>query len=125
DPLMVRYYELLSDIDLPSLHKVRSGVQGQPDGQHPMESKKMLARALVARFHDEPAAQKAEDEFILQFRQKEIPEDISVVEIKASAPVWICKLLLDAGLVGYNGEARRLIRQGGVRIDGEKIDNPD
>ncbi|MFA5517076.1 MAG: tyrosine--tRNA ligase [Desulfuromonadales bacterium] len=125
DPLMVRYYELLSDIDLPSLHKVRSGVQGQPDGQHPMESKKMLARELVARFHDEPAAQKAEDEFLLQFRQKEIPEDISVVEIKASAPVWICKLLLDAGLVGSNGEARRLIRQGGVRIDGEKIDNPD
>ncbi len=52
DPLMVRYYELLSDADLAFLERVRRGVEGQPGGQHPMESKKMLARELVARFYD-------------------------------------------------------------------------
>ena len=47
------------------------------------------------------------------------------MEIGVSSPIWICKLLFEAGLVGSNSEARRLIRQGGVRIDGERVDNPE
>lgn len=122
DPLMVRYYELLSDVDLLILQKVRDGVEGHSGGAHPMESKKALARELVSRFHGQPAANRAEEEFLLQFRQKEIPEDIPVVEYAAGgASVWICKLLSETGLVASNGEARRLIMQGGVKIDGEKI----
>jgi tyrosyl-tRNA synthetase len=125
DELMVRYYELLSDVDLAALQKVRDGVAGRPEGAHPMESKKALAREIVARFYDHAAARQAEEEFVLQFKQKEIPEDIPTLRFPADGPVWICRLLAEAGLVASNGEARRLIRQGGVRADGEKISNPD
>jgi len=125
DELMLRYYELLSDADLAMLQKVRDGVAGKAGGAHPMESKKALARELVARFHSHVDAQRAEDEFIQQFKQKEIPDDIPVVRLVSSEPVWICRLLADAGLVASNGEARRLIQQGGVKLDGAKVGNPD
>jgi tyrosyl-tRNA synthetase len=124
DELMVRYYELLSDVDLSTLEKVKAGVAGQDGGAHPMDSKKALGRELVARFYDATQAVQAEHDFVQQFKQKEIPDDISLVEIPASAPVWICRLLTDAGLTKSNGEARRLIQQGGVKLDGEKVADP-
>jgi tyrosyl-tRNA synthetase len=125
DELMLRYYELLSDVDLATLQKVRDGVAGQQGGHHPMESKKALARELVARFYDQAEAQKAEEDFVHQFKQKEVPDDIQTVRIVSAGPIWICRLLTEAGLVASNGEARRLIQQGGVKIDGEKAANPD
>ncbi len=125
DDLMVRYYELLSDVDLATLQNVRDGVAGKSAGAHPMESKKALARELVARFHGADAAVQAEDEFIQQFKQKEVPDDIPQVTLPVSEPVWICRLLTDAGLTASNGEARRLVAQGGVKIDGEKVGDAD
>jgi len=121
DQLMLRYYELLSDVDLPTLQKIRDGVAGLPGGAHPMESKKSLARELVARFHDQAKALQAEEEFIHQFKKKEVPDDIPLVAIQIKEPVWICRLLTEAGLVSSNGEARRLIQQGAVRLSGEKV----
>jgi tyrosyl-tRNA synthetase len=125
DELMLRYYELLSDVDLATLQKVRDGVAHQPGGFHPMESKKALARELVARFYDQAEAEKAEEEFVHQFKQKEVPDDIQTVRIVSVEPVWICRLLAEAGLVASNGEARRLIQQGGVKLNGEKVAEPD
>jgi tyrosyl-tRNA synthetase len=125
DELMVRYYELLSDVDLEMLQSVKDGVLGKPDGAHPMESKKALARELVTRFYDDFQARQAEEDFVQQFKQKEIPEDIPEVKMQASEPVWICRLLTDTGLVSSNGEARRLIKQGGVKLNGEKVADPD
>ncbi len=125
DELMVRYYELLSDVDLATLEKVRKGVAGEEGGLHPMEAKKALAHELVARFHGEDAARQAAQDFIQQFKQKEIPDDIPEVVLHVEGPVWICRLLADAGLVASNGEARRMIRQGGVRLNGEKIADAD
>ncbi len=125
DELMVRYYELLSDVDLATLQRVREGVAHRPGGMHPMESKKALARELVARFHDDDQARRAEDEFVQMFRQKELPDDVPVLRFASGEPVWICRLLTEAGLVASNGEARRLIQQGGVKLDGEKIADPD
>lgn len=125
DELMVRYYELLSDIDLDGLQRIKDGVNGKPDGAHPMESKKALAREMVARFYDLPQAQQAESDFVLQFRQKEVPDDIPVVTLRDDQPIWICKLLTDAGLTASNGEARRLIKQGAVRLNGEKVSDAD
>ncbi len=121
DELMVRYYELLSDVDLATFRQVRDGVAGKPGGVHPMESKKALARELTARFHGEEAAGQAAEDFVRQFKQKEIPDDLPLARISATEPVWICRLLAEAGLVSSNGEARRLIQQGGVKIDGEKV----
>jgi tyrosyl-tRNA synthetase len=125
DELMVRYYELLSDVDLGALQKVRDGVAGIPGGAHPMEAKKALGRELVARFHGEAQARRAEEEFLHQFKQKEVPEDIETVRFASGDPIWVCRLLSEAGLVSSNGEARRLIQQGGVKIDGEKINDPE
>jgi len=125
DELMVRYYELLSDVDLATFQRIKEGVAGQPGGAHPMESKKALARELVARFYDAAQARQAEEDFVQQFKQKEIPDDIEVVTLTVAAPVWICRLLTDAGLTRSNGEARRLIQQGGVKMDGERVENPD
>jgi len=125
DELMIRYYELLSDVDLTTLQRVKDGVSGLEGGAHPMESKRALARELVARFHGLSAAEKAEEDFIQQFRQKEVPDDIPSVEIPSGDPVWICRLLTDVGLTASNGEARRMIKQGGVKVDGEKIVDPD
>ncbi|OHB31484.1 MAG: tyrosine--tRNA ligase [Desulfuromonadaceae bacterium GWC2_58_13] len=124
DELMVRYYELLSDVDLATFEKIKDGVAGTAGGAHPMESKKALARELVARFYDEEQACQAEDDFVQQFKQKEIPDDIDLITIAATEPLWVCRLLTDAGVTKSNGEARRLIEQGGVKINGEKIDNP-
>jgi len=123
DELMIRYYELLSDVELAELDKIKGGVAGRPDGTHPMDSKKRLARELVARYYDAGEAQKAEEEFIGQFKQKEIPDDIPEVRIFNSSPLWICRLLTDAGLVKSNGEARRMVKQGGVKLDGIKIED--
>ncbi len=125
DELMVRYYELLSDVDLATFQQVKDGVAGKPGGTHPMASKKALARELVARFYDEEQARQAEEDFVQQFKQKEIPEDIETVTVAVDGPLWICRLLTDAGLTKSNGEARRLIQQGGVKMDGEKVENPD
>ena len=125
DELMVRYYELLSDVELAELQRIRDGVDNKPGGAHPMESKKALAREMVARFYDQEAGQQAEHDFVQQFKQKEIPDDIPVVTLQENDPVWICRLLTEAGLTGSNGEARRLIKQGAVRLAGEKVASPD
>jgi tyrosyl-tRNA synthetase len=125
DDLMLRYYELLSDIDLAGLQQVRDGIEGKAGGAHPMDSKKALARELVARFYDQDAATRAEEEFVQQFKKKEVPDDIPEVLVQAGEPVWICKLMTDAGLTASNGEARRLVKQGAVKLDGEKLSNAD
>jgi tyrosyl-tRNA synthetase len=125
DPLMVRYYELLSDIDLATLARVQGGVSGEAGGMHPMEAKKALAREMVTRFHDAAAALRAEDEFLQQFRQKEIPDDIPVYRCTTDKPVWVCTLLTASGTLSSNGEARRLIQQGGVKLNGEKLTDAD
>jgi tyrosyl-tRNA synthetase len=125
DELMVRYYELLSDVDLSTLQRVRDGVEGALGGRHPMEAKKSLARELVARFHSPADAEQAEFDFVQQFKEKEVPDDIPVVRVCMGGPIWVCRLLNDAGLVSSNGEARRLIRQGGVKLNGEKVSDAD
>lgn len=125
DTLMLRYYELLSNIDLAGLQQVRDGVENQQGGAHPMASKKALARELVARFHGTAAALRAEEEFVQQFKQKEIPDDIPVYHLASAEPVWICTLLSASGTLASNGEGRRLIQQGAVKLNGEKVVSTD
>ncbi|MBW2519892.1 MAG: tyrosine--tRNA ligase [Deltaproteobacteria bacterium] len=125
DELMVRYYELLSDVDLATLQSVRDGAAGLEGGLHPMTAKTNLAKELVSRFHGRSAADMAEREFVQQFKQKEIPEDIPRMTIKSEQPVWICRLLSEAGIVTSNGEARRLIKQGAVRLNNQKCLDPN
>jgi tyrosyl-tRNA synthetase len=125
DTLMLRYYELLSNVDLAGLQQVRAGVENQQGGAHPMDSKKALAREMVARFHGAAAAERAEEEFVQQFKQKEIPDDIPVYHLTSAEPVWICTLLSASGTLASNGEGRRLIQQGAVKLNGEKVGSAD
>lgn len=125
DELMLRYYELLSDVDIETLQKIKDGVAGIEGGSHPMESKKSLASELTARFHGQEVAQAAAEEFFRQFKQKRLPDDIPLVEVEADGAVWICRLMTEAGLVKSNGEARRMVKQGAVSLDGEKVADAD
>ncbi|OGC07926.1 tyrosine--tRNA ligase [candidate division WOR-1 bacterium RIFOXYD2_FULL_36_8] len=108
DELMVRYYELLTDVEL---EKIRV--------MHPMEAKKQLGRIIVARFHSEKDAQKAQEAFESLFSRKELPGDIPLKTFK-ERNLEIIRVLVDTGLASSNGEAKRLIKQNGVKID-EKV----
>ncbi|MGB9711971.1 MAG: tyrosine--tRNA ligase [Dissulfurimicrobium sp.] len=120
DELMFRYYELLSNLPLDVIEDLKTGIK---EGRlHPKDLKLDLAAELVARFHGEEAAQSARMGFEAQFGQGEIPEDIPAVEIPSGrAPVYLPKLLKDAGLVKSTSDARRLIRQGAVSLGGRKV----
>lgn len=116
DELMLRYYELLSALDA-------AHVQAITDGSiHPMEAKKELATELVTRFHDAGAAEGAAADFALRFQRGELPSEIATFLWSAPEPqVWICHLLRTSGLTSSASEARRLIQQGGVRVDSERV----
>jgi len=115
DDLMMRYYELLTDIDLENIKE-----------QHPMETKKQLASLIVARFHGEEAGKQAREGFESQFAKKEVPDDIPKKTIQAEdGALWVVKALSMGGLTASNGEAMRMIKQGAVSVDGEKISDKD
>lgn len=122
DELMVRYYELLSDMPLFDLEKLKTGLK---DGSvHPMEAKKALGREIVSRYHGAAAGKDAEENFVKRFRDNEIPEDMPQVSYSLSdGAVLLAKAMTDAGLTKSNGEGRRSIDQGGVKLNGEKVSN--
>ncbi len=120
DELMIRYYELLSDISVDEFNAVKVGEV------HPKEAKKTLAYELVARFSSNEAAKKAKVDFERQFERRTVLADVSEVLIQAgSAGAWICKVMADTGMTKSNGEGKRLIKQGAVKIDGKKVDDID
>lgn len=122
DELMLKYYELVTDISIEDLKTLREGLA---DGSvHPRDAKMRLAREIVRIYHGEDAARAAEDHFKTVFQQGAIPEDIAEVQLPAGT-VWIVKLLTDAGLCPSNGEARRMVQQGGVKINGQKVEDLD
>jgi tyrosyl-tRNA synthetase len=123
DQLMMRYYELLSTIDSTLLAERQQ--QMATGALNPRDVKMALAREMVTRFHDGPAAEAAEREFRHMFHAGGLPDDIAAPVVHLSGvdgePVWIVELLVQAGLATSNSEARRLIQQGAVRLNGERI----
>jgi len=122
DQMMLRYYELLTSDDVGALRmQIESGVL------HPMEVKKHLAQRMVARFYDEPTGRRALDGFERRFQRRELPAEVprytwdQPPEVVPSLP----RVVTTSGLASSMSEARRLIRQGGVRVDGERIDDPN
>jgi tyrosyl-tRNA synthetase len=120
DELMVRYYELLSDLSLDELGKLQNGLR---DGTiHPMEAKKALGRELVARYHGSLEADAAVENFVRRFRDNQVPEEMADIALDCDAgTMLLCKALAEAGLVKSNSEGRRTILQGGVKVDSEKV----
>ena len=119
DHLMWRYYELLSDRDLRAIQILRSQVD--TGALHPMDAKKSLATELVARFHGSAAANTAREYFEIRFQKKSTPSDICQ-QFAAPEPIWICRLMVEVlNFAKSTSEARRLIGQGAVKIDGHVI----
>jgi tyrosyl-tRNA synthetase len=120
DTLMVRYYELLSDISPAALEKLARDLKS--GAKHPRDAKEELAREITARYHGDAAAKDAVREFAQIFREGGLPDDIDEVVIGTDqGKVWLPKLMVEAGLIASTSEGRRLISQGGVSVDGEKI----
>jgi tyrosyl-tRNA synthetase len=107
DELMFQYYELLTDADLAAVKS-----------DHPMAAKKALAQKIVARFHGSAAGTEALAYFENTFSKKELPTELRVAQVPAG--LTLSEIVLRAGGVKSRGEARRLITQGGVKIDGAK-----
>ena len=118
DELMWRYYELLSDKDLQQIQTLHAQVES--GAVHPMEVKKSLGAELVARFHGAAAAKSAREYFETKFQKKIAPSDIRK-QFSAAKPIWICRLMVDLAFAKSTTEARRLIAQGAVRVDGQSI----
>ncbi|MDL1969787.1 MAG: tyrosine--tRNA ligase [Candidatus Desulfofervidaceae bacterium] len=120
DELMWRYYELLSSLSLDEITRLKEGVeQGKI---HPKEVKKQLAIEIVARFHSQKAAAEAAEEFEKVFKHKELPKDLEEITISWSEEkIWLPKLLQLANLTQTTSEAKRLVQQGGVKVNQEKV----
>jgi tyrosyl-tRNA synthetase len=120
DALMLRYYELLSDIGPAALAKLGRDLEG--GARHPRDAKEALAREITARYHGAGAAEAAAREFAHIFRERGLPDEIeeAILPTEVGA-VWLPKVMVDAGLAASTSEGRRLISQGGVSVDGEKI----
>ncbi len=125
DTLMYRYYELLTTEDL-----------GHAKSLHPMEAKQTLAELIVARYHGTDAGKQARAEFQQRFQAKEFPdepdkrvdlkpEDMSERDVVEGSSIKLAKLIAKTGLISSGSEARRLIIQGGIEVDGIKETNPD
>ena len=120
DELMFRYYELLSDLCADDIARLKSEMASGT--AHPKVVKQQLARELTARFHGADMARQAEENFERVFSQHELPEDMPELTLPASPEgVWLPKLLVDAAMVKGTGEGRRMIQQGAVTMNGEKV----
>jgi tyrosyl-tRNA synthetase len=116
DDLMWRYYELVTDLTPSEISNLRSEIE---NGENPRNLKVKLAKLIIKDFHSASAADAAEEEFVKRFVQKEVPDEID--ERKLAAGTYaLAQLLADTGLAASKGEARRLIEQGGVKVNGEK-----
>ncbi len=118
DELMWRYSELLSDKDLEEIERVRSQVVN--GSVHPMDFKKSLAYEIVSRFHDETAAKSAQDYFETRHQKRSVPKNIRK-RFSLSEKIWICQLIVNLEFAKSKGEAKRLIAQRGVKVDGKIV----
>jgi len=120
DELMWRYFELLSFRPLDEIAGLRDRVN---NGDNPRDIKFELAGELVARFHDQAAADRARESFVSRFRKNEIPDEMPelTLDCDATGRLGIAHLLKQAGLVSSTSEAFRMTKQGAVRIDGERV----
>jgi tyrosyl-tRNA synthetase len=119
DELMWRYFDLLSFRSNEELESLKSGVEG---GRNPRDVKFLLCEEIIERFHDRKAAVAARETFIARFQQGQMPEDIPEKTLETGGDgIGIAAALSQCGLTSSNSEAFRMIQQGGVRIDGEKV----
>ncbi|AXQ72090.1 tyrosine--tRNA ligase [Pasteurella multocida] len=118
DELMWDWYDLLSFHPLTEIAQLKQEVE---NGRNPRDIKVLLAKEIIARFHSEADAEAAEQEFINRFQKGAMPEDMP--ELTFEGEMGLANLLKEAGLVASTSEANRMVQQGGVKIDGEKVED--
>ncbi len=116
DELMAKYFEVLTDEDLDEMNQLI--------GQNPRNAKVHLAKVLIAQFHDEAAADMAEQDFVTKFVKKDVPDEMPEFLVTESEIGLLTLMTQVAGFASSNGEARRMVQGGGVSIDGEKMTAP-
>ncbi len=122
DDLMWNYYELLSFRPLAEIEEFKAGITAGT--LNPRDVKIWLAKEIIARYHDEAAAEAAHEDFTQRFSKNAIPDDMPEVELALEGEgLAIANLLKDADLVATTSEALRMIKQGAVKVDGEKLDD--
>jgi len=117
DALMNRYYELLTAAPAEELSGVKSGAI------HPMEAKKRLAERIVTEYHDAAAARRARNYFETKFQRRQVPAEAPVYRI--AQELWVCELMKQLQFASSTTEARRLLGQGAVKVDGQTITDPN
>ena len=121
DDLMWRYFEVLSFRSIKDIDKLKRSVA---DGMNPRDAKFELGLEIVARFHDEAAARGAHDEFVARFQKGAMPDEIPEKTLNSQdGKLGLAHLLKGAGLVASTSEAFRMVKQGAVKIDGERVEN--
>ncbi len=122
DELMSSYYELLTDRTPQEIVAIKKEIAS--GALHPMDAKMQLAREVISTFHGEEAARKAAENFQRVFRDRQAPEEAKVEKLPRGPARKLTALLVDLKLISSKSEAERLIKQGGVEIDGVRIDDP-
>lgn len=118
DELMARYFMLVTDMPREEQEQL---AQGLKDGSvHPRDAKMLLAKTIVELYHGAAAAEAAEQEFVRVFQERDLPSEMEELSIDAGE-VWLPQLLNTAGMVSSNSEGKRMIQQGSVRVNGEKV----
>jgi tyrosyl-tRNA synthetase len=121
DSLMWKYYELLSFRHMIDIKVLRAEIEA---GRNPRDAKVLLAQEIVARFHSQVAAEQALAEFEARFRDGAVPENMPEVHVVSDGTaIGLIKLLREVGLVTSGTEAQRNIEQGGVKVDGQRVDD--
>ncbi len=122
DELMWRYIDLLS-FKTPA--EIQQWKQSAQEGANPRDIKVAFAQEIVERFHNHAAAIHAHEEFVSRFKQNQLPEDLAEITLTAQEGLGIAALLTESGLTKSNSDAFRMIKQGAVKIDGEKVSDRD
>ncbi|MBC8230419.1 tyrosine--tRNA ligase [bacterium] len=126
DEPMIDYFKLATNVPMSEIEEIEQGLRDET--LHPKTVKQRLAREIVTIYHDSKAAQTAEEEFMRVFRDHELPEEIPDVNVPNSlfkeGKIWIVRLLTHVNFAKSNREARTLVEQGAVTLDGEQITEP-
>lgn len=124
DKLMLRYYELLSRISIEGLNSLKKSIESEEI--HPKKAKEDLAVEIVEQYYGKEQALRAKEEFEHIFKEKGLPDELPVFKPEwEGGEIWLPKLMKLSGVVNSTGEAIRLIKQGGVSINGKRWDDPD
>jgi tyrosyl-tRNA synthetase len=121
DRLILNYFELATTLEEGEVLKIKK--QLADPGTNPRDVKVRLGKEIVTLYHSKEEAEKAAEDFDRVFKEKQNPEDMPV-HVVGEPKVWIVKLLTSSGLAVSSSEARRLVSQGAVEVDGERVSDP-